>query len=118
MVLCPVVGVLHNNVPCVIAHGPALKQYPNLTSRASHTDAPPPNHSNTAILPQPNATATMSSTIGRAAFRATRPLYRPAGVNSGQGADSKPSTDALRSGAKRDPELYVRPLCTPVEVPG
>lgn len=68
--------------------------------------------------PRPNTTPTMSSIIGRAAFRATRPLYRPAGVSSGQGADSKPSTDALRAGAKRDPELYVRPPCSPMEVSG
>lgn len=54
----------------------------------------------------------MSSIIGRAAFRASRPL-RASGITSGaENAASKASREAdkgaLQKGAKRDPELYVR----------
>lgn len=63
----------------------------------------------------------MSSIIGRTAFRATRPLLaaptrplRSAGVTSGsEDAASEASRtadkDRLKKGARRDPELYVRP---------
>lgn len=57
-------------------------------------------------------TLTMASIIGRAAFRATRPL-RASGVNSGaENAASHASREAdkqaLKQGARKDPELYVR----------
>ncbi|OCK89845.1 uncharacterized protein K441DRAFT_619007 [Cenococcum geophilum 1.58] len=48
----------------------------------------------------------MSSIIGRAAFRASRPL-RATGINAGEGADKAAGKEALRTGAKRDPELYI-----------
>ena len=62
----------------------------------------------------------MSSIIGRAAFRASRPLraqvtrpLRASGVNSGDAAeaiaDNAASKNAMKKGAKKDPELYVRP---------
>jgi hypothetical protein len=60
----------------------------------------------------------MSSIIGRAVFRAT-PRLRDAGVNAGKSAEpaykkaAQASKDAggeaLRQGAKKDPELYVCP---------
>ena len=55
---------------------------------------------------------TMASIIGRAAFRATRPI-RASGVNSGaENAASQASREAdkqaLKQGARKDPELYVR----------
>jgi len=56
-------------------------------------------------------TTTMSSIIGRSAFRATRPL-RATGINPSSGADKQAGRDALKTGARRDPELYVRRLCT------
>ena len=49
----------------------------------------------------------MSSIIGRVAFRASRPL-RATGISAGEGADKAAGKEALRTGAKRDPELYVR----------
>ena len=48
----------------------------------------------------------MSSIIGRAAFRASRPL-RATSINAREGADKAAGKEALRTGAKRDPELYV-----------
>ncbi|KAG9687948.1 hypothetical protein KCU95_g10740, partial [Aureobasidium melanogenum] len=53
----------------------------------------------------------MASIIGRAAFRATRPL-RASGVNSGaENAASHASREAdkkaLKQGARKDPELYI-----------
>lgn len=59
----------------------------------------------------------MSSIIGRAAFRATRPL-RASGVNSGaenaaSQAGREADKSAIKKGAKRDPELYVCPSCAP-----
>ncbi|KAG9530529.1 hypothetical protein KCU71_g15022, partial [Aureobasidium melanogenum] len=53
----------------------------------------------------------MASIIGRAAFRATRPL-RASGVNSGaENAASHVSREAdkqaLKQGARKDPELYI-----------
>jgi hypothetical protein len=55
----------------------------------------------------------MSSIVGRAAFRATRPLYfrttRPRfDATATASADNVAGKDALKKGAKRDPELYVR----------
>ena len=55
---------------------------------------------------------TMASIIGRAAFRATRPL-RASGVNSGaenaaSAASREADKNALKQGARKDPELYVR----------
>ncbi|EON60955.1 hypothetical protein W97_00165 [Coniosporium apollinis CBS 100218] len=64
----------------------------------------------------------MSSITGRAAFKATRALRRPSGVNAGDRRTGEPEsllrkithTDTynkgertLRKGAKRDPELYI-----------
>lgn len=54
----------------------------------------------------------MASIIGRAAFRATRPL-RASGVTAGaEDAASQAARDnsksALKQGARKDPELYVR----------
>lgn len=64
----------------------------------------------------------MSSIIGRAAFRAT-PRLRDAGLQAGKSSQSmwkkavQASDDAggkaIRQGAKRDPELYVRILPLP-----
>ncbi|KAL1301509.1 hypothetical protein AAFC00_005752 [Neodothiora populina] len=53
----------------------------------------------------------MASIIGRAAFRATRPL-RSTGVPSGSpaataAAGRQQDTNALKKGAKRDPELLI-----------
>lgn len=53
----------------------------------------------------------MASIIGRAAFRATRPL-RASGVTAGaEDAASQTARDnsksALKQGARKDPELYV-----------
>ncbi|GAB7353589.1 hypothetical protein MBLNU459_g4012t2 [Dothideomycetes sp. NU459] len=53
----------------------------------------------------------MASIIGRAAFRATRPL-RASGVNAGaEDAISQAARDnsktALKQGARKDPELYI-----------
>ncbi len=59
----------------------------------------------------------MSSLTGRAAFKATRALRRPSGVNAGE-PDSligkitltdlhQSGVRALRRGAKLDPELYI-----------
>ncbi|KAK6008487.1 hypothetical protein QM012_000390 [Aureobasidium pullulans] len=53
----------------------------------------------------------MASIIGRAAFRATRPL-RASGINSGaENAASQASREAdkqaLKQGARKDPELYI-----------
>lgn len=61
----------------------------------------------------PLHTLTMSSAIGRSAFRATR-MLRAAESSSARtqpltGKDSDVSKDVLRKGAKRDPELFVRP---------
>ncbi|OJD37368.1 uncharacterized protein BKCO1_7000132 [Diplodia corticola] len=51
----------------------------------------------------------MSAIIGRAAFRATRPLrfqaVRP--LRADQVADKQASKDALKQAGKKDPELYV-----------
>jgi hypothetical protein len=58
----------------------------------------------------------MSAIIGRSAFRAVRPLHlraaRPrfaSGVTAGEGASAEKDAgrEALKRGAKRDPELYV-----------
>lgn len=54
----------------------------------------------------------MSSIIGRAAFRASRPL-RSSGINAGSesaasAAGRQQDKSAITKGAKRDPELYVR----------
>ena len=62
----------------------------------------------------------MSSAIVRSAFRASRPLrapvafrptlaYRASGVNAGETPldDNQAGKEALKKGAKRDPELYV-----------
>ena len=54
----------------------------------------------------------MASIIGRAAFRATRPL-RASGINSGaenaaSAASREADKNALKQGARKDPELYVR----------
>jgi len=57
----------------------------------------------------------MSSIIGRSAFRATRSL-RATGINPGSGADKQAGRDALKTGARRDPELYVRLLCMVMEL--
>jgi hypothetical protein len=55
---------------------------------------------------------TMSSIIGRAAFRASRPL-RASGINAGaenaaSAASREADKNALKQGARKDPELYVR----------
>lgn len=55
----------------------------------------------------------MASIIGRAAFRASRPL-RASGVNSGaesaaSAASREADKNALKQGARKDPELYVWP---------
>jgi hypothetical protein len=55
----------------------------------------------------------MSSIIGRSAFRAARPLCfrttRPRfyATATAQSADNAAGKDALKKGAKKDPELYV-----------
>ncbi|KAF1980909.1 hypothetical protein K402DRAFT_467921 [Aulographum hederae CBS 113979] len=58
----------------------------------------------------------MSSIIARSAFRASRPLYasrtlplRATGVNAGEAAasDREAGKQAMKTGAKRDPELMV-----------
>ncbi|KAK3075648.1 hypothetical protein LTS18_014006, partial [Coniosporium uncinatum] len=58
----------------------------------------------------------MSSIIGRSAFRATYPLrasrtmpLRAAGANAAEGAAAQASegSNALKKGARRDPELYI-----------
>ncbi|KAF1344740.1 hypothetical protein BDV97DRAFT_303874 [Delphinella strobiligena] len=53
----------------------------------------------------------MSSIIGRAAFRASRPL-RSSGINAGSesaasAASRQQDKSAITKGAKRDPELYI-----------
>ncbi|KAI4737818.1 hypothetical protein E4T50_11689 [Aureobasidium sp. EXF-12298] len=53
----------------------------------------------------------MASIIGRAAFRATRPL-RASGINSGaenaaSAASREADKNALKQGARKDPELYI-----------
>jgi hypothetical protein len=58
---------------------------------------------------------TMASIIGRAAFRATRPL-RSSGINAGSenaasAASREADKNALKQGARKDPELYVRRRC-------
>lgn len=52
----------------------------------------------------------MSSIIGRSAFRATRPLTFRAGqpLRYAAASDKEAGREALKSGAKRDPELIVR----------
>jgi hypothetical protein len=45
----------------------------------------------------------MASIIGRSAFRATRVLRQGAGAP----VDRQAGKEALKTGAKRDPELYV-----------
>ena len=68
-----------------------------------------------SLSTQPHTTHlshTMASIIGRAAFRATRPL-RASGVNSGaenaaSAASREADKNALKQGARKDPELYVR----------
>jgi hypothetical protein len=55
-----------------------------------------------------------SSIIGRAAFRATRPLRAAgptAGAGAGAGAGEVKGKNVLSKGARRDPELYV--CCSP-----
>ncbi|KAI4806216.1 hypothetical protein E4T44_11248 [Aureobasidium sp. EXF-8845] len=52
----------------------------------------------------------MSSIIGRAAFRASRPL-RASGINAGaenaaSAASREADKNALKQGARKDPELY------------
>lgn len=58
----------------------------------------------------------MSAIIGRAAFRTARPAqFRPirprfsstTAAPAGNEADQKAGKEALKQGAKRDPELYV-----------
>ncbi|THY23051.1 hypothetical protein D6D01_06098 [Aureobasidium pullulans] len=56
-------------------------------------------------------TLTMASIIGRAAFRATRPL-RSSGINAGSEsaashASREADKNALKQGARKDPELYI-----------
>lgn len=63
----------------------------------------------------PHTPLTMASIIGRAAFRATRPL-RASGINSGaenaaSAASREADKNALKQGARKDPELYVRRQC-------
>ncbi|KAI4802635.1 hypothetical protein E4T45_11134, partial [Aureobasidium sp. EXF-8846] len=53
----------------------------------------------------------MSSIIGRAAFRASRPL-RASGINAGaenaaSAASREADKNALKQGARKDPELYI-----------
>ncbi|KAI4715685.1 hypothetical protein E4T48_08134 [Aureobasidium sp. EXF-10727] len=53
----------------------------------------------------------MASIIGRAAFRATRPL-RASGINAGaenaaSAASREADKNALKQGARKDPELYI-----------
>ena len=49
---------------------------------------------------------TMSSIIGRSAFRATRTL-RASGINAGAGKTSDQDRSFFRRGLRQDPELYV-----------
>jgi hypothetical protein len=63
----------------------------------------------------PHTPFTLASIIGRAAFRATRPL-RASGINSGaenaaSAASREADKNALKQGARKDPELYVRRHC-------
>lgn len=55
---------------------------------------------------------TMYSIAGRTALRTARPSVlrytRPRFAHSATAEDKEASTDALKKGAKRDPELYVR----------
>jgi hypothetical protein len=69
-------------------------------------------------LPTFSLASNMSSIVGRSAFRASRPLRsafqstRPQwqqATSAQAGADREAGREALRRGAKRDPELYVRP---------
>ncbi|KKY22052.1 hypothetical protein UCDDS831_g03888 [Diplodia seriata] len=52
----------------------------------------------------------MSAIIGRAAFRASRPLrfQAVAPLRADVGAEKQASKDALKQAGRRDPELYVR----------
>lgn len=52
----------------------------------------------------------MSAIIGRAAFRATRPLrfQAVAPLRAEAVAEKQASKDALKQAGKKDPELYVR----------
>lgn len=80
----------------------------NVTSTANSTTHPSPLHH-----PLPPAPA-MSSIIGRTAFRAA-PRLRATNVarrwessaSDASTAERKAGKEALKAGAKRDPELYV-----------
>lgn len=70
-----------------------------------------PTHHLSTPKPQTEKKTKMSSILGRAAFRATRPL-RASGVTSGaenaaSAASREADKNALKKGARRDPELYV-----------
>lgn len=61
-------------------------------------------------------TPIMSSIIGRAAFRATRPLRATGATIKNPSAaiteEREAGKKSLQQGARRDPELYVRPNTT------
>jgi hypothetical protein len=76
----------------------------NSSSEALHTRNPKPLHSTTPHT----HTFTMASIIGRAAFRATRPL---GSENAASAASREADKNALKQGARKDPELYVRRRC-------
>lgn len=50
----------------------------------------------------------MSSIIGRSAFRATRVLRAEASSATAANIERQAGKEAVKQGAKRDPELYVR----------